>query len=128
MAAGRLLTRGPDVDTLLLDRGSWDLAVDAAGNIAMASAPYSMAQDAASAIKTFTGEVYFNTSLGIPYFQQILGFSPPLSLMKTYFVNAALTVPNVVSAKCFITGWIDRVVSGQVQITASDGTTSAASF
>jgi hypothetical protein len=44
------------VNTLLLDVSSWDLCLDAAGNIAMASNPYSIAQDAASAIRTFAGD------------------------------------------------------------------------
>lgn len=115
-------------DTLLLDIDTWDLTLDVAGNIAVAEAPYALAQDAASAIRTFSGEVYFNTTLGIPYFQQILGQTPPLSLMKYYFNQAALTVPNVASAVCFFTGWTDRKVSGQVQITDDDGNLSAAGF
>lgn len=114
--------------TLLLDVLKWDLAADAAGNIAVASEPYSLAQDAASAIKTFSGQVYFDTSLGVPYFSQILGQSPPLSLIKASFVQAALTVPGVVTAQCFITSWVDRVISGQVQVTDAAGNISAAGF
>lgn len=114
--------------TLLLDVLAWDLTVDAAGNIAVASDPYALAQDAASAIRLFQGELYFDTSQGIPYFSQILGKSPPISLLKNYFVQAALTVPGVASAKCFITSWTDRVVRGQVQITDSSGNVSAAGF
>jgi len=41
------------MDTLLLDLDNWDLTVDAAGNWAVASPPYAIAQDVASAIKTF---------------------------------------------------------------------------
>jgi len=114
--------------TLLLDTATWDLAVDTAGNIAVASEPYALAQDAASAIRTFAGEVFYNTSIGIPYFSQILGYAPPISLMKAYFNEAALTVPGVATSQCFITSWDNRVVTGQVQITAEDGTVSAASF
>jgi hypothetical protein len=114
--------------TLLLDTVLWDLAVDVSGNIAVASEPFSLAQDAASAIRTFSGEVFFDTTLGVPYFQQILGQAPPLSLIKSYFINAALTVPDVETAKCFFTSWKGRTLSGQVQITDKDGTTSAAGF
>lgn len=116
------------MDTLLLDVEAWDLAVDTAGNIAMASAPYALAQDAASAIRTFEGECFYNTAIGIPYFTQILGYAPPVALMKANFNEAALTVPGVVTSQCFITSWEDRVVRGQVQITDEDGNTSAASF
>jgi hypothetical protein len=114
--------------TLLLDTETWDLVLDINGNIAVASEPYSLAQDAASAIKTFQGEVYYNTTLGIPYFSQILGHRPPVSLMKAQFEAAALTVPGVVSAVCYISSITDRDVRGQVQITDASGNISAAGF
>lgn len=114
--------------TLLLDTELWDLAVDTAGNIAVSTEPYSQAQDAASAIRTFSQEVYYDTSIGIPYFTEILGFSPPVSLMKAYFNEAALSVPGVATSQCFITEFTDRVVRGQVQITNTDGQASAAGF
>lgn len=116
------------MQTLLLDTVAWDLTVDTAGNIAVASEPYALAQDAASAIRTFAGEVYYNTLLGIPYFSQILGYAPPISLMKAYFNEAALTVPGTVTSQCFITSWDNRVVRGQVQITDENGNASAAGF
>lgn len=116
------------MQTLLLDVDTWDLTIDGAGNIAVASEPYALAQDAASAIKLFIGELYYDTSQGIPYFEQIYGKSPPLSLMKAYFNEAALSVPGVVSAKTFITSWIDRVVTGQVQVTDAAGNVTAAGF
>lgn len=116
------------MQTLLLDTLAWDLTVDTAGNIAVASNPYSQTQDAASAIRTFEGEVYYDTTLGIPYFTQILGFAPPTSLMKAYFNSAALSVPGVTKAQTFITSWEDRVVSGQVQIMNEDSQVSATGF
>lgn len=115
--------------TLLLDQETWDLTVDAQGNIAVASEPYSLAQDAASAIKTFLGEEYFDTTVGIPYLTQIFGISPPpLTLIKESFITAALTVPGVVSAQVFITALTQRGLSGQVQIVSSSGQMAAASF
>ncbi len=116
------------MDTLLLDVSAWDLVLDVDGNIATASAPYSLAQDAASAIRTFQGEVYYNTTLGIPYFSLILGRRPPVALMKVQFVAAALTVPGVASAVCYIASVTDRAVTGQVQITDTSGNISAATF
>ena len=118
--------------TLLLDRSTWDLVLDAAGNIAVASEPYALAQDAASAIKTQKGECIWDTTVGIPLFGVILGARPSVPLMKSIFVDAALTVPGVTAAKAFITGITHREVSGQVQVTsatvATAGQTSAASF
>jgi len=114
--------------TMLLDVNRWDIILDAARNIAVASEPYSLAQDAASAIRLFRGEAWYDTTQGVPYFQQILGQFPPLQLMKTAFENAALTVPGVVSATCYITGLEDRQITGQVQVTDVNGTVTAAGF
>jgi hypothetical protein len=93
------------MDTLLLDRTTWDWVLDAQGNIAVA---------------------YYDTTKGIPFFTAILGQLPPTSLMKKFFVNAALTVPGVVSAVAFLSS-LDlktRQVTGQVQI--KDATQSVA--
>lgn len=107
--------------TLLLDVDQWDLVLDVAGNIAVASDPYALAQDAASAVKLFKGELWYDTEPGVPYFETILGKRPPLSLIKSKLVDAALRVPGVVAARVFITAFENRVVSGQVQVTDQQG-------
>jgi hypothetical protein len=114
--------------TLILDPSTWDLLVDGSGNIAVAGEPYALAQDAASAIKTFSGEVFYDTSIGIPYFSEILGQSPPLSLVKYYMNSAALSVPGVVSSTTYLVSLINRTFIGQVQITAANGIKSAIGF
>lgn len=112
------------MDTLLLSRDLWDLVLDSSNNIAVASPPYAVAQDVASAVRTFLGEVYYNTALGIPYFEDILGFRPPMSLIKKYVVQAALTVPGVTQAKCVIASFTDkRVLTGLIEVTDAFGTT-----
>lgn len=114
--------------TILLDPSKWDLLLDASGNIAAASEPYAIAQDAASAIKLFSGELWYDTSKGVPYWGQILGQTPPLELMKAQLADAALTVPGAVTAQVFIVSFDGRVPVGQVQITDSSGTTTGAGF
>lgn len=114
--------------TLYLDRSSWDLTVDASGNIAMASAPYALAQDAASECRTWLSECYYDTSRGIPYGTQILGKSTPIEYTKAQLIAAAKLVPGVVSAKAYLTTSSERKLGGQVQITDSSGTVSVASF
>jgi hypothetical protein len=117
------------VQTLLLDTQTWDLVIDAHGNIAVASDPYSLAQDAASAIKLFQGELWYDTTQGVPYFAGILGTLPPAALIKNKFVAAALTVPGVVSAQCFLSALTpQRQLSGQVQIKTSSGITAVTLF
>lgn len=114
------------MNTLLLDLTNWDLCIDASGNIAMASAPYAVAQDVASAQRTFLGEVYYNSLLGIPYFQNILGQNPPSSLLSEYMVTAALTVSDVVTSPapvCTFTAFTNRGVTGQTTFTDNAGIT-----
>ena len=114
--------------TLLLDTANWDLCVDAGGDIAVAQPPYALAQDAASAIRLFAGELYYDVSQGVPYFTDILGQFPSLQTLKTDFANAALTVPGVVEAVAYVTGIQNRQVMGQVQVTDQAGAISAAAF
>lgn len=113
--------------TMLLDAIGWDWVVDASGNIAVAGPPYSQAQDAASAIRLRLGELYYDVSRGVPY-ARILAQPPNIPVLKSYMVAAAMTVPGIVAAVCFITGISGRTVSGQVQITNSNGQTAAAAF
>jgi len=120
--------------TMLLDPQTWDLVLDASGNIASAENPYALAQNAASAIRMFLGEQWYNTTLGVPYLttgnqsQQLLGSPPNVALMKSIFARVAKTVPDVISAKVFITSIVDRNVRGQVQVTGPDGKVTAANF
>ena len=108
--------------TLLLDTQTWDLVVDNYGNIAVADEPYALAQDAASACRLFRGELWYDTSQGVPYWQAILGQMPPLAYIKAQLAAAASSVPNVRSAQVFIANITqDRLVSGQVQITGPTG-------
>lgn len=118
--------------TFLLGSENWDLGVDASGNIATVDhalpTPLGLAQDAASAIRLFAGELYYDTREGIPYFQKILGQRPPLALLKAYLTKAAETVPGVVSATCYISSFTDRGISGQVQVFDSNGNSATAAF
>lgn len=113
---------------MLLNPATWDLMVDANGNIAKAENPYSLAQDAASAIRLFQGELYYDTTQGVPFWGDILGKTPPLPLMKAKFVAAAKTVPGVVAAVCYISAISNRGVRGQVQVTDTAGVITAANF
>lgn len=109
------------MNTLLLAVDDWDLVLDASGNIALAGEPYAIAQDVASAIKVFAGEVYYDQTQGIPYLTNILGQRPSLQYIKAQIEAAALTVPGVVSAACSITGFKGRSLGGHVLITDTNG-------
>lgn len=95
--------------------------MDASGNWAMASNPYAIAQDVASAVKLFLGELWYQTNKGVPYWSEILGQWPPLELVRANIEAAALTVPQVVQARCTITAFEGRVISGQILVIDQDG-------
>lgn len=100
----------------------WDLTLDAAGNLAVATGPYAIAQDVASALRLFLGELWYDTASGIPYIDQILGQRPPLQFLKAQFVAAAATVPGVTTVLCFLTGpGPNREIGGQIQVTDNTG-------
>ena len=122
------MTTAAPTQTLLLDSALWDLALDVHGNIAVASAPYAIAQDAASECRLFQGEAYYDTTRGVPYWQQVLSLSQPLSLVRSYLVQAALLVPGAITAKAYFTSWTNRALAGQVQITDANGNTVGAGF
>lgn len=114
------------MNTLLLDTVTWDLLVDANGNIAMAIDPYSVAQDVASAVRVFQGEQFYDTTAGVPYFQDILGKFPPLSLVKAEIAAAAALVPGCNNPQIFLSQVQNRVLSGQIVFTDSNGATQTA--
>ena len=110
------------MSTVLLNPLTWDLMIDAFGNIAKADNPYARAQDVASACKLFKGELWYNTDKGIPYFQSILGYRPPLALLQNEYNQAALSVDGVAQANAsFNRIESDRVLSGQLKFIDTDG-------
>lgn len=116
-------------DTLLLDRASWDLVMDASGNIAVASAPYAPLQDVSSAVRVFQGECWYDTDLGLPYLANILGRTQSAPVFRADVEEAAKSVPLVKSAQCVLTQMtVSRRLAGQILVTLTDGTTQNVGF
>lgn len=109
--------------SLLLDTANNDLTVDALGNIALADLPYATAQDVACTLRLFSGELWYDASQGLPYIHGILGQRLSPTYLKATFVAAAKTVPGVASATAVITGFSERVLAAQVQVTLVTGQT-----
>lgn len=107
--------------TLLLDRTAWDLALDANGNMAVASEPYSIVQDVASACRLFYNELYFGPPKGVHYFEGVLGKFSPDQFLKSELQKAALSVPGVLTAQVYLAAPVGRNLVGQVQITTATG-------
>ncbi|VVE07649.1 hypothetical protein [Pandoraea terrigena] len=102
------------MNTMLLDQEIWDVCLDANGNWAMASDPYSLAQDVACELKTFFAECYYDTSVGIRYKEDILGKLPPISLVRSQMETAALRVVGILTAQCVFDAFSNRQLSGYV--------------
>jgi len=109
------------MDTLLLDPASWDLLLDSHGNVALAAKPYAIAQDVASAVKLFQGELYYDQAKGVPHFQSILGAGQSPLFLAAQLEAAALTVPEVVDAQCSDISYADRRASGNLRVIDADG-------
>ena len=116
---------GPEYNTLLLS-SAWDLSVDAAGNIALSTPPYAVAQDVASACQTWKGELWYDTTLGID-FESLLWNSPDASAIQQAFNNQALTVSSVATATTTL-GASSGNVTGQIAFTTSTGGTGTVTF
>jgi len=108
--------------TWLLDWSTGDSCLDAAGNIAVASAPYAVAQDVATALSTFRGECWYDNSLGVPYWQGVFGQRPPASYVTSQLEAQAGLVPDVARTQATVGGTnVRRGLIGQVLITDTDG-------
>lgn len=105
--------------TLPLSRPGWDLVLDPAGNLVLTDSDNSIAQDVASAIRTFLGECWYDTSMGLPYWQSILGQRPPSSLVIAKIRQAAFSVAEVASATVTALRLVDRQLTGTVIVTAT---------
>jgi len=116
------------LNTLLLDQTEWDVVLDSSRNIAMASPPYSLAQDVASAVRLFLAELWFDTTKGIPYFENVLGKLPPAALITGYIESAAKTVPGVTSARCIINTFANREITGQILFIDEQGQENGVKF
>ena len=107
---------------------SWDLMLDSSGNIFMISDGNAIAQDVASAISTFQGELYYDTTQGMPYFGQILGQAYNRVLLQSLLEKTAMTVPGVVQAQATITGFTNRQITGTVKVIDSTGAATGVTF
>lgn len=120
---------GPSYNTLLLDVEVWDLSLDAAGNIALASGSYAVAQDVASACRTWLGELWYDTTLGVN-FESLLWNMPGASAVQQAFNQQALTVSSVATATTSITAFSlgTGALTGQIAFTTSTGSNLTVAF
>lgn len=117
------------MNSLLLDRTTWDLVVDAQGNLAVASGSYAIGQDIASALRVFAGECYYNTNSGLPYRSHILGKMQSISVFRAQAETAARAIAGVTAARCLVAApGVERRLNGSLVFTTEDGVTQSVGF
>lgn len=112
-----------------LDVSSWDLTLDGNRDIAIADEAYSVAQDVASACLVFSGECYYDTTLGIPWKSEALGKRPTPSFISQKLQTEALKLPIVERALANV--FFDkntRQMRGTIRVTDIYGNTSQATL
>lgn len=110
--------------TIPLNASTWDIELDSNGNLTLAEPDISIAQDVASAIRTFLGECWYGATLGLPYFGQILGQLPPASLITSLLEEAAKTIVGVTAVTVVSLGLnASRQLTGTVIVVSTDSTT-----
>ncbi|WP_338805144.1 hypothetical protein WDV76_08980 [Xenorhabdus griffiniae] len=108
--------------TLFLMPVTWDLTLDVAGNIAIASDQYARAQSVANACRVFVKDMYYSQGAGIPYLEEILGKNRySLAMYRKNLEDAAMSVDGVVSATAELSTANDRIVRGRIKFTDIDG-------
>ncbi|ELY2767206.1 hypothetical protein C3O72_02885 [Cronobacter sakazakii] len=115
--------------TMQLDVSTWDLTLDGNGNIAIADESYSVAQDVASACLVFSGECYYDTTLGIPWKTDVLGKRPTPSFIQQKLQSEALKLPIVDQALANV--FFDkntRSMRGTIRVTDINGNTAQATL
>uniref|UniRef100_UPI0036DD607A hypothetical protein n=1 Tax=Photorhabdus sp. RM322S TaxID=3342825 RepID=UPI0036DD607A len=114
--------------SFLLDIKSWDLTLDDSGNIAITDNPYAVAQDVACACSTYLGECWYDTTLGIPYYQRILGHWPGTQLINSKMQQEAVKLPYVQSAICKVINGNERTIAGTMIITDMNNQSTVVNF
>lgn len=109
--------------TLALNNATWDLILDGAGNIATRADSAARTQDVCSACRVFEGEVYYNSSLGVPYLSDVLGEEPNPDSLSAYYITAARTVAGVKDAHLNVTGVSLRGLEGVLYSSSTNNIT-----
>lgn len=103
--------------TLKLDNDSWDLSVDELGNIATVTGDRRLAQDVASSVRVWEGELPFDVSRGINY-----GNPDEIASTLNYEMNKqARLVNGVMDSYVVFDKLTDRKLNATIYVTNEIG-------
>lgn len=68
---------------------------DAGDDLVLVDGIDAIAQDLTTRLRTFQGEWFLDTRIGMPYFQKVLGQKPRIGVLQSLFGEAILSTPGV---------------------------------
>jgi len=117
--------------TIELDPATWDITLDAAGQIKAVIGVPATAQNVANEARLFTEDAYFIQDQGIPHFVAELGrkFVSNGSVLRAYLRRAAGKVADVRDILAIEVSRFNpetRELSGAIEFTTEEGTANGA--
>lgn len=119
-------------DTLALTVPAWDLQLDSRGNLrtfgdatpgTQTGPGMRLAQDVATRVRAWRGEVWFDVNQGIDY-PRYLGQAPALTQLRADYQSEAVLVPQCATALAdFDLARPTRTVTGSLYLTDLNGYT-----
>ena len=114
--------------TFSVDTAPRDFALDATGDLQVLNGDLVMnfgtegiASDLRSRLQTFLGECFLDTSLGVPWFERILGKKTPSGELKAIFREVILGTPGIASVDTLDVKVASRVLTVAFRALASTG-------
>ena len=105
----------------LMLTGQWDLALTPGGNLATVDGTARIEQDVSTYERVFQGEQWYNTAAGVPYLDREIASLPPIELVRERARRRALEVLGVAEASVELDALDQRVLTGRIKVTTSDG-------
>lgn len=103
---------------LTMDLSTNDLLVTN-GDLSIVKGTDAIVQDLQQTLQVWAGEWFLDTTVGVPYKQQILVKNPNLDLVQADLLNAALNVPGITEVTDFNFNYDPNNRSLSVQLVAN---------
>lgn len=89
------------IQTIATTKDTNDIFLDASGNLAMAEDKPAIANIVLNVVRTNRGELQYNKSAGIPYFDVLFVANPNLRIWADFLRKETLRVPGTISITDF---------------------------
>lgn len=100
-----------------------DLYLDGDGNLVISFDIQAVLEGCAQAAQTILGEMVYDTSQGIPYFETVWAGVPNIQQYEAALRSAFLNVPNVVEVVSLVTNQVNHTINYSAVIRTTFGST-----